>query len=143
MTTPFAATDKSLETVVGRYVPSEAVADVCQQARTFAYGECGILAGRLHSITGWGNVFLYDGAGGRPLPLHYCVRSPRGLVDSFGLCPHRLEYMVSSRQGVSSPVWNNSTGDAGFTDQDPGDVARADVFLDTPWMQAVLSASGR
>lgn len=116
-----------------------------KRVKRYAEMHCAGLAGRLHERTGWPIVALIDPLGTQLFHPHYCVRNPHGsLVDAYGVCPRRLDSMVTSRYGIDGGTWRVLPNGGGL----PGLLSRSmrrtvDDFLDSPWMIAVVPLANR
>ena len=146
MAKPPFITSRNNFSILSAYEPDKKKhALLVKRVRRYAEWHCAVLAGRLHERTGWPVVALINPLG---IPLfhpHYCVRNPHGsLVDSYGVCPRKLDSMVTSRYQVSGGTWRVLPNGGAL----PGLLSRSmrrtvDDFLESPWMVAVVPHADR
>ncbi len=103
----------------------------------FTQGQCAMLAERVHQITGWKMVVLCQ----RGAAIHWLNRRDDGaLVDAHGAVPFVLRSIIERRHVASDPSWRD-WGQRFSMERE--DVAEVDLFLNGPWMMAVIPPSDR
>jgi len=105
--------------------------------RTWAHGQCALLAQRMHELSGWPILKLGID--------HFLVQRPDGaLVDAYGV--HHLMSdeddshldKVADRYEARDARWKRGDCDSLGSMTASEDRAHADEFLETPWMLAVF-----